>query len=57
MPRYLVRSRETRVYEWEIEANNAEKAAQIVEDYLGDTEKAKNGDQFDSAEIMDVEEI
>lgn len=57
MPRYLVRSRETRVFEWEVEASDEEEAKQIVEDYSGDTEHAKDGDQFDSTEIMDCEEI
>lgn len=57
MPRYLVRSRETRVFEWEVKADDAKEAKQIVENYSGDTEKAKDGDQFDSTEIMDAEEI
>ena len=57
MPRYLVRSRETRVFEWEVEADSPEEASEIVEDYSGDTEKAKDGDQFEITEIIDVEEI
>lgn len=57
MAKFLVRSRETRVYEWEVEADNKEEAISIVEEYAGDTSKAKDGDQFDSTEVLDAEEV
>ncbi len=53
MPRYLVRSRETRVYDWEVDADSEEEAKEWVEEQNGNTEYAKS-DQYDSTEIIDV---
>lgn len=53
MPKFVVRSRETRVHEWLVEAADAEEAEQWVVDQGGDTEHSRS-DQFDSTEILDI---
>lgn len=53
MPKFIVRSRETRVHEWEVEAEDAEAAGEWVFEQGGDTEHSRS-DQFDSTEILDV---
>lgn len=58
MPKYRVRSIESRVYTWEVEADDAQEAEDIVTNtYAGDTSEANSGDEYHSTEIMDVEEI